>query len=135
MVLRAVVLVMSLLAPLAAAPRLVRAPAAVVLPVPPLPTVKALLRVRPAKVGLAVVAMFWMVLMTPAPLSVKLALLKVAIPLVVASALASLMVMVLPTPAVLLMIRAPVRVSRLLTPPAPVQVPQDGAAPVVARRH
>ena len=52
-------LVMSALAPEAAAPRLVRAPAAVVEPVPPLATVKALVSVRPAKVGLLAVLRFW----------------------------------------------------------------------------
>ena len=47
---------MSLFAPLAAAPRLARAPAAVVAPVPPLPRVSAL-HASAAKVGLEVVAM------------------------------------------------------------------------------
>jgi len=135
MVFRAVVLVMSLLAPFTAAPRLLLAPAAVVAPVPPLPNAKALLRVRPANVGLEVVAMFWMVLMVPVPLSWKLVALKVAIPLVEASALALLMVTVVPIPVLLARSKAPVKASRLLTPPAPVQVPHDGAEPVVASRH
>ena len=55
MVVRAVRLVMSLFTPLAAAPRLVRAPEALVAPVPPLVTGRAVLRVRALKVGLAVV--------------------------------------------------------------------------------
>jgi hypothetical protein len=92
-VVRPVRLVMSELAPVAAAPRLVRAPAAEVDPVPPLPTLSALLSVRLANVGVEVVAMPWMVLMTPA-LSVKFVLLKAAIPLVLPSALASSIVMV-----------------------------------------
>jgi hypothetical protein len=48
--------VMSELAPLAAAPRLVLAPDAVVEPVPPLVTLKAVDRVKPAKVGDEIVA-------------------------------------------------------------------------------
>ena len=48
--------VMSELAPLAAAPRLVLAPPAVVEPVPPLATVRALPRVKPPKVGVELVA-------------------------------------------------------------------------------
>jgi hypothetical protein len=47
--------VMSELAPLAAALRSVLAPAAVVEPVPPLRTVKALPKVKPPKVGVEVV--------------------------------------------------------------------------------
>ena len=48
--------VMSELAPLAAAPRLVRAPAAVIAPVPPLATLRAVPRVKPPKVGVELVA-------------------------------------------------------------------------------
>jgi len=48
--------VMSELAPEAAAPRLVRAPAPVIAPVPPLATLKAVVRVKPPKVGVEVVA-------------------------------------------------------------------------------
>ena len=49
--------VMSELAPEAAAPRLVRATPAVVAPVPPLATLKAVPRVKPPKVGVELVAM------------------------------------------------------------------------------
>jgi hypothetical protein len=51
--------VISELAPLAAALRLVLAPDAVVAPVPPLATLKAVLKVRPPKVGVELVPMFW----------------------------------------------------------------------------
>ena len=51
--------VMSELAPLAAAPRLVRAPLPVVAPVPPLATLKAVLRVKPPKVGVEAVPILW----------------------------------------------------------------------------
>jgi len=52
--------VMSELAPLAAAPRLVLAPAAVVEPVPPLVTASGVvLRVKPPKVGVELVPMSW----------------------------------------------------------------------------
>jgi hypothetical protein len=47
--------VMSELAPLAAAPKSVLAPEAVLEPVPPLATVKALPKVKPPKVGVEVV--------------------------------------------------------------------------------
>ena len=57
MVVRAVRLVMSLFTPLAAAPRLVRAPEALVAPVPPLVTGRAVDRVRAPNVGDEVVAM------------------------------------------------------------------------------
>src|SRR5665811_426382 len=71
--------------------------------------------VRPAKVGLEVVAMFWMVLITPL-LAEKFVLLKVAMPLVRPSAAALLMVTALPMPLELLMVRAPVRPSKEVTP-------------------
>ena len=48
---------MSELAPLAAAPRLVLAPEAVVAPVPPLVTLKAVDKVKPPKVGVELVPM------------------------------------------------------------------------------
>ena len=64
---------------------------------PPLGTVRGLLSVKPAKVGLEVVAIPWMVLITPL-LAVKLVLLKVAMPLVEPSAAALLMVIVPATP-------------------------------------
>ena len=51
--------VMSELAPLAAALRLVLAPEAVVAPVPPLATLKAVDNVKPPKVGVELVPMFW----------------------------------------------------------------------------
>ena len=52
--------VISELAPLAAAPRLPLAPAAVVEPVPPLVTTSGVvLKVKPAKVGVEVVAILW----------------------------------------------------------------------------
>ena len=96
--------------------------------VPVVPRVRELAPVSElaAKVGLLVVAMFWMVLTAPDEV-VKLVLLKLAIPL--AAVVASLMVMVAPAPELLARVRAPVRPSRLLTPPAPVQVPQAGAVP------
>src|SRR5512146_37647 len=64
-----------------------------------------------------------MVLMVPEPLSVKLVVLKVAMPLVEASALALSMVMVERAPVELAGVNAPVRPSRLVTPPPgpPVQ--------------
>lgn len=57
-VLSAVVLVMSLLAPVTAELRFDRAPAAVMAPVPPLAILKAVDKVRPLKVGDDEVAMF-----------------------------------------------------------------------------
>jgi hypothetical protein len=51
--------VMSELAPLAAATKLVLAPAAVVEPVPPLATLRAVDRVKPPKVGVEVVPILW----------------------------------------------------------------------------
>src|SRR5262245_13684128 len=73
-------LVMSLLAPLAAAPRLLRAVAALLALVPPLATDRGEVKVRPAKVGVDVVAIFWMVLTAPL-LTVKFVALKLAMPL------------------------------------------------------
>jgi hypothetical protein len=96
------------------------------LPVVPRVRLLAPVRLLPTKVGVAPVLMFWTVLMAPEA-AVKLVLLKLAIPL--AAVVASLIVMVAPAPVVLAMLNAPVRASKLLTPPAPVQVPQDGATP------
>ena len=119
----------------------------VLVPVPPLATVRALVKVSPAKVGLEMVAISWMVLITPLPLSVKLVALKVAIPLVVPSAAALLMVMVPALPELLASVSTPVWLSRLVTPPPapPVQAPklntplpllstQSPLAPAVAGR-
>ncbi len=79
--------------------------------------------VRALKVGAEPVAMSWIVLMTPAPLSLKLVALKAAIPLVAPSALASLMVMVLPPVVALAIEITPLRPLTLVTPPPapPVQ--------------
>ena len=65
----------------------------------------------------------WMVLMTPEPLSLKLVLLNVAIPLVEPSALALSMVMVPLPPVELAKLSTPVWLSKLVTPPPapPVQ--------------
>jgi hypothetical protein len=82
---------MSLLAPDAAAPRLVRAPAAVVAPVPPLPTVNAVLSVNALNVGELVVAMSWMVFTAPLD-TVKFVELNDAIPLAAVVALSIVMV-------------------------------------------
>ena len=79
-----------------------------VAPVPPLATVNALDNVKPAKVGLALLAMSWTVLIVPLPLSLKLVALNVAIPLVEASALALLMVTMPPAPEALAIVTAPV---------------------------
>ena len=64
-------------------------------------------RVSPLNVGVADVLMFWIVLISPEPLSEKLVELKVAIPRVDESALALLMVIV---PA------SPVELDRVSTP-------------------
>lgn len=76
-------------------------------PVPPLLTVRALDRVRPPKVGVAEVLMFWIVLITPL-LALKLVLLKAAIPLVEPSARALSIVMVPLLPLLLARVRTPV---------------------------
>src|ERR1700729_867899 len=96
---------------------------------PPAVTLKAPLKLRPAKAGVAALLIPCTVLIVPVPLSVKLVALKVAIPLVEASALALLIVMVPALPLLLLKDRTPVWVSRLVTPPPapPVQLPQLGA--------
>ena len=110
MVVRAVRLVMSLLVPLAAALRLVLALAALMAPVPPLVTGRAVERVRAAKVGLAVVLIPWIVLTAP-PVTVRLVELNEAKPFM--AAVASWMVMVPPAvtmlvPVVAVMVMAPV---------------------------
>src|SRR5258708_6697395 len=74
------------------------------------------------KVGLEVVAMFWMVLMTPAPLSEKLGELKVAMPRGLPSALAFLRVTVPPEPEELEMVPAPDCESTEVTAAAPAQL-------------
>jgi hypothetical protein len=112
---------MSLLAPDAAAPKFVRAPAAVVAPVPPFATDSAVLRVSALKVGELVVLMSWTVLTAPA-VTVKFAELNEAIPLAVVDA--SSIVMVVPAPVELLIVSEPVRPLTELTP-APL-TPQVG---------
>ncbi len=78
--------------------------------------------VAPAKVGLDVVAMFWIVLTAP-ELTLKLVELKEAIPLVVV--VASSMVMVEPEAVALATLKAPDSVFRLVTPePAAAQPPK-----------
>lgn len=106
------------------------------------PTVRPVLPVRsaPAKVGVLVAAMSWMVLTVP-PVAVKLVLLKTAIPfwLVVAVVVASFMVMVLPAAVALLSARMPTMPLSDDTPP-PVPVPlrqlENARTPVpVVLRH
>jgi hypothetical protein len=91
------------------------------------PTVRGPLGVRllvlmAAKVGLAVVAMSWMVFTTPETAE-KLVELKAAMPLVAPSAAALSMVMVLPPVVALATVSAPVRVLRLDTPATLAQLP------------
>ncbi len=69
-VVRPVRLVISEFGPAAAAPRLVRAPAIVIAPVPPEVTGKAVLSVSALKVGLEVVAKLWLMVESPVRVSV-----------------------------------------------------------------
>src|SRR5688572_19757186 len=87
--------------------------------------------VRLAKVGVAVTAMFWMVLMTPTE-AVKLVALNWAMPFWAVEA--SLMVMVEPAPEALATERAPVRPFKLRTPPLPGQAWKLGAPTVDTRQ-
>jgi hypothetical protein len=131
MVVRAVRLVMSLLMPLAAVPRLVLAPAALVAPVPPLVTGRAVDKVRALKVGDEVVAMSCIVSTLPL-VTVKLVELNEARPFI--AAVASWMVMVPPAVMILeavmeAMVIAPVWLLMLETPvvpPLPPVVKQVG---------
>src|ERR1700760_203913 len=76
-----------------------------------------------------------MVLIRPEPLSLKFVALKVAMPLVVPSALALSIVIVPLAPEELARVMAPLWRSILLTPPAPVQVWKVGAlAPLDTRQ-
>jgi hypothetical protein len=125
MVVRAVRLVMSLLMPLAAAPRLVLAPAVLVAPVPPLVTGRAVVRVRAAKVGLDVMLIPCTVSTLPL-VTVKLVELNEAKPLMVE--LASWIVMVPPlvtmlVPVIAVIVMAPVWLLRLETPAVPPPPP------------
>src|SRR4051812_45116517 len=88
---------------------------------PVAPTVRApvglmLLVPTPAKVGVALELIFWMVLAAPL-LTEKLVLLKLAMPLVVV--VASLTVMVEPAAVASATVSAPDKPFRLLTPPPP----------------
>jgi len=121
---------MSLLAPLAAVPRLERAPAALVAPVPPLRTGNAVDRVKPVKVGLLVVAIPCTVSTLPL-VTVRLVELNEARPLM--AAVASWIVMVPPAvtmlvPVIDVMVMAPVWALTLETPeePPPPLVRQVG---------
>ena len=102
-----------------------------VAPVPPLPTDSALLNVRPAKVGVALVLMPWIVLTAPL-VTEKLVLLKLAIPRV--EVVAVFKVIVLPLPLELLTVKAPVRPSSVATPPEPGQVEKAGAPAVETKQ-
>ena len=92
-------------------------PAAV--PVPNVSPV-AVVTLRPAKLGVAVESMFWIVLMVPL-LAVKFVLLNWAIPLL--EVVASSIVIVLREPLELAIVKTPIRPSTLVTPPPgpPVQ--------------
>ncbi len=86
--------------------------------------VKALLfedKVWEAKEGVAVVSMFWIVLITPDEAE-KLVALKAAIPLVEPSAAASLMVMVEPPPVALAIDNTPDKPLSEVTPTPPAEV-------------
>ncbi len=86
------------------------------------------LSVSPAKVGVAVTSIFWIVLITP-PLALKLVALNWAIPLPDVDA--SLMVMVLPTPLALLIDTVPLSPLMVCTPG---QACHDGA-PAPETKH
>ena len=129
--------VISVFAPLAAAPRLARAPTAVVAPVPPLFTLSGAVKLILAKVGVAPVPISCTVFTAPLA-TVKLAASNDASPL--RTFVASRSVMVVPLLEILfgsaaLRVIAPVRLFRLFTPVAPGQVTKLSDPSPAETRH